>query len=153
MSRLVAVEVSDQRLQLDEESIRNCIAHLDEYADFTVASGTLSVAFVIPGECRRLHQTFFGDPDITDVMTFPGDPGDDHAGDLAICPQVAAAACLETGLSFSAELSLYLVHAWLHLAGLDDREDASRKEMRRAESLVMEKLALDNALLSCSWTH
>jgi len=151
MSRSVEVQVSDQRLSLAESSLQKGITILDQGDEYMIHAGSLGVAFVSPEECRELHKRFFNDPEITDVMTFPGDPEDLHAGDIAICPEVAMMASLENGMSFQSELSLYLVHAWLHLAGLDDRDEAGRKEMRRAESILMDELAMNSALLSCSW--
>jgi probable rRNA maturation factor len=41
---------------------------------------------------------------------------------------------------FSRELSLYLVHGWLHLAGYDDRKDSDRAKMREAEQKALEIL-------------
>jgi probable rRNA maturation factor len=111
----------------------------------------LEVAFVEAGECRRLHAEFFGDPGLTDVMTFPGDPADGHAGDIAICPAAAFAACRDSGLAFAAELTLYLVHAWLHLAGLDDQDPAGREEMRAAERRLMDHLDATAAILQADW--
>ena len=43
----------------------------------------------------------------------------------------------ELGETFSDELSLYLIHGWLHLAGYDDRNDADRAAMRQAEQQAM----------------
>ena len=41
------------------------------------------------------------------------------------------------GEPFSRELSLYLIHGWLHLAGYDDRAEADRAKMREAEQLAL----------------
>ena len=43
----------------------------------------------------------------------------------------------ELGEPFSRELSLYLIHGWLHLAGYDDRAEADRAKMREAEQLAL----------------
>lgn len=151
MNRIVDSVVEEPRLWLDPESVRTCIAALDACPEYSVPAGGLEVAFVDLEACSRLHAGFFGDPDPTDVMTFPGDPEDDHAGDVALCPAVAAGSFPENGTTFREELTLYLVHAWLHLAGLDDREEADRASMRQAEALLMERLATGGALLDCRW--
>ena len=41
------------------------------------------------------------------------------------------------GIPLAQELSLYLVHGWLHLVGFDDKIDEDRKIMRREESKVL----------------
>ena len=41
------------------------------------------------------------------------------------------------------ELTLYLVHAWLHLAGLKDLDEEDRHKMRGAEAEQMEALEIN----------
>lgn len=48
--------------------------------------------------------------------------------------------------SFSAELTLYLVHGWLHLAGHDDLVPAKKRAMRRAEARALRILSRANAV-------
>jgi len=144
-------EVTDPRLQLVEGSVRACVASLDRCAKYPVRPGCLNIAFVDPESCRRLHAAFFDDPDLTDVMTFPGDPEDELAGDVAICPEMAARQCTETGFTFADELTLYLVHAWLHLAGLEDASTEGAAEMRKAESFLMRHLRLSESRLQAAW--
>jgi probable rRNA maturation factor len=151
MNRAVEVLVEDPRLRLAPGSAEACLRALDACAGLAVPPGSLAVAFVDPANCCRLHGEFFGDPEVTDVMTFPGDPEDGHAGDIAICPAVAAEACAGHGLSFAHELTLYLVHAWLHLAGLDDRDPAAAARMRAAEAGLMAHLRDAGSLLDAGW--
>lgn len=47
---------------------------------------------------------------------------------------------------FSAELTLYLVHGWLHLAGHDDLDPLKKRAMRRAEARAMKLLARERCL-------
>ena len=91
------------------------------------------------------------DPTITDVITFEGDPASGAAGEICVSVDAAlrhigvdpasrrtvSAARLA---DFSAELTLYLVHGWLHLAGYDDLQPAKKRIMRRAESRAMKLL-------------
>ncbi|MGA1204491.1 MAG: rRNA maturation RNase YbeY [Opitutales bacterium] len=151
MSREVEVFVGETSLKLSVESVAACIRCLDEDGTYNVPFGTIEVAFVDVPSCCRLHEDFFGDPDPTDVMTFPAEPGDGHAGDIAICPQVATEACTEHGLPFEEELTLYLVHAWLHLAGLRDDSPQACQQMRQGEALMMERLRDQQRLLECLW--
>lgn len=149
--RAVEVLNQDMRLDLEEASVVACLAALDEAGQFGVPDGSLDVAFVDEEACSRLHGAFFGDPEITDVMTFPGEAEDGHSGDIAICPAVAATAHIQSGLPFREELTLYLVHAWLHLSGLDDKTDPGRAEMRLAEDRLMRQLRARDALLAAVW--
>lgn len=148
--REIEASSSEPRLLLAEGTVEACLMMLESGTP-TVPEGSVAVAFVGPRECSQLHEAFFSDPSVTDVMTFPGDPEDGHAGDIAICPEVAAAAGPEHGQSFAEELTLYLVHAWLHLGGLDDRTEPDRKAMRAAETSAMEHLRRHSALLEAEW--
>jgi probable rRNA maturation factor len=48
--------------------------------------------------------------------------------------------------AFSTELTLYLVHGWLHLAGYDDLVPAKKRAMRRAEARAMKILTAANCV-------
>jgi len=151
MKRPVDTVVGDRRLQIDPASVERCVGVLEAQQVWRVPPGSLDIAFVDEAACRSLHTDFFDDPELTDVMTFPGDPEDAHAGDIAICPAVAARSAPEHRLPFAEELTLYLVHGWLHLAGLKDQEADDRSAMRRAEAGLMEVLRVHEALLDARW--
>lgn len=151
MTRAVELVVGDNRLQIREETVRRCIAELDRCGSYQVAPGSIDVALVTSEESGQLHRDFFDDPEPTDVMTFPGDPEDDHAGDIAICPAIAFSSAEREGLPFAEELTLYLVHAWLHLAGLRDHEEEERSRMRAAEAELMDRLRRSRAMLEADW--
>ena len=151
MTRRIEVLNGEPGLELDGASVEACLLKLDQFVEFTVPVGSIEVAFVDTQTCCQLHEDFFGDPDPTDVMTFPGDPEDEHAGDIAVCPAIAAIAAGEIKLPFNEELTLYLVHAWLHLAGLDDNNAEARARMRSAEVLLMGRLRTSGKLIQCSW--
>lgn len=151
MHRSVEVTNQENLLQLEAPSVSELVAALDEIDAYPVPAGSLDIAFVDIDTCCQLHADFFNDPEPTDVMTFPGDPQDDHSGDIAVCPKVAYDASAETGLPFNRELSLYIVHACLHLAGLKDDTPDNIATMREAESSLMNHLASRNAFLRCNW--
>ena len=151
MPRSIEVLVSEPFLEVDHESVTECLACLDELYTYSVPVGSIEVAFVDEKTCCQLHLDFFDDADPTDVMTFPGDPSDGHAGDIAICPAVAARRCRTEGTSFTKELTLYLAHAWLHLAGFEDKDEKTVGEMRAAENQLMAHLENASRLLRATW--
>jgi probable rRNA maturation factor len=83
------------------------------------------------------------DPSPTDVITFPAQPEMESAGEIIVSVDHARSQAAELGETFSRELSLYLVHGWLHLAGYDDHKDSDRAKMREAEQKAL--LILDEA--------
>lgn len=126
------------QLNCDEEQILKLYRLLDEKSPFKAPLGELSIALVSKDEITRLHDDFMNDATPTDVITFPGDPDFGEAGEICVCPEVAHEYAKKNDLNFSNELTLYLAHGYLHLAGLDDIQDADRQEMRKAEAIVME---------------
>ena len=65
------------------------------------------------------------------------------AGEIIVSVDHARSRAAELGKPFSRELSLYLIHGWLHLAGYNDRKESDRAEMREAEQKAL--LILDKA--------
>lgn len=133
-------------LEFDETQIERLIRVLDRDGAFDAPAGELSVAFVDKAYIAQLHDQFMGDPTPTDVITFPGDPDLDQAGEVIVCPQVAREYSLKENLIFSDELALYLIHGYLHLCGFDDIEERDRTLMRRAEQQALEAATRAKAL-------
>lgn len=133
-------------LDYQESELETLFATLDKAGAFDAPAGELSFAFVEKDYIAQLHDQFMGDPTPTDVITFPGDPDLDQAGEVVVCPQVALEYTQKEGLNFSDELTLYLIHGYLHLCGFDDIDDADRAQMRLAEQQALEIARSANAL-------
>jgi probable rRNA maturation factor len=112
----------------------------------TAGGGELSVVFMTDAALARLHGDFLDDPRTTDVITFEGDPTLGTAGEICVSADTAAAYARAQARDFSAELTLYLVHGWLHLAGHDDLQPAKKRAMRRAEARAMRVVTRTGAM-------
>ena len=155
------------RLRLDRRAVARVIHTLDaNFSAFRLPpsafpTGELSVVFLTDPALAQLHADFLADPTPTDVITFEGNPAAGTAGEICISadaalrqvsslasrlPSVASAKEGPSPIAFSAELTLYLVHGWLHLAGYDDLQPAKKRQMRRAETRAMKLLRAVNAL-------
>lgn len=150
--REVMVENHDGDLELSEEVIEGLIAFLDGVKEVKIPKGELSIAFVDREAIKQLHVDYFDDATSTDVITITGDPEMDFAGEICVCAAVAMESCQAYGVSFDYELTLYVVHGWLHLAGYKDKEAADITEMRRMEAFLMEKIIASRTLPSYSFT-
>jgi len=143
MARRIRISNLRAGLKVDRAAIRKLLAALDRDAPWKCPVGELSVAFVGDAEIIRLHDEFLDDPTVTDVITFPGDddetPGDGEAfaGEICVCADQALREAAKHGFTPDDELTLYLVHGWLHLAGHDDRTEAPRAAMREAERVCL----------------
>lgn len=152
MPRPIEASFEDGRLGLSLDELKRLFHALDTApVDWTIPPGLLSLAFIDEARCSELHAAFFADDSVTDVMTFPGSPEDDHAGDIAVCPAYASRHAADFGQDFAGELTLYLVHGWLHLAGLDDRSEAESRQMRIAEQTLMSHLRQSELILPARW--
>lgn len=133
-------------LDYDELEVETLVRCLDRAGAFDAPAGELSIAFVDKEEIARLHQAFMDDRSPTDVITFPGDPELEQAGEICICPQIAQDYAGRHGIDFSEELALYLIHGYLHLCGFDDIEEADRSAMRLAEQQALQVARAAKAL-------
>ncbi len=143
MSRL-HLEVSNQYKLLADpiEAAKQLYHALEASGAFPIAQGELSVVFVTDATIGRIHGDFMNDPSATDVITFPANTEMESAGEIIVSVDHARSRAEELGEPFSRELSLYLVHGWLHLAGYDDRNETDRVAMRIAEQQALK--ILDN---------
>ena len=176
MKREVVIKNAHPRLRLDRRVVATAIALLDEQFSGSplerggakrrgvsaVPPGELSVVFLTDPALAKIHAGFMADPSATDVITFAGDAVAGLAGEICVSADMAAKhAGLVEGRShdrprpagrpalqkaFSAELTLYLVHGWLHLAGYDDLQPAKKRRMRAAEKRAMTLLRMEKAL-------
>lgn len=155
--RAVTIHNGHPRLRLDRRAIVALIRALDAHAEKFRGGcppGGLSLAFLTDPALARLHADFLADPAVTDVITFAGDPAHRLAGEICISADAAVRQgrpeqnrmTAAARKNFSEELSLYLVHGWLHLAGYDDLAPAKKREMRAAESRAMRLLRATGSL-------
>ena len=102
--------------------------------------GELSLAFLTDAALSRIHADFLDDPTATDVITFEGNAALSSAGEICVSADTAQTYSRLHDRDFSAELTLYLVHGWLHLAGYDDLKTEKKRQMRAAEARAMKLL-------------
>ncbi|MFA5263391.1 MAG: rRNA maturation RNase YbeY [Opitutaceae bacterium] len=144
MPRSVEITVRHPGLSANRKALRAAIATLDgSSARFSggCPDGELSVAILTDAELALIHGDFLDDPSMTDVITFEGQAALGTAGEICISADAAARYAATHKRSFSEELTLYLVHGWLHLAGYDDLRPELKRAMRRAEKRAMSLLA------------
>ncbi len=139
--RLWAASRRHSRLRFSKPALARCLQLLDSRPGPHPPPGELSLAFLTDSALAQLHDQFLADPAPTDVITFPGDPAAGLAGEICLSVDRALAESTRRRCSFARELTLYLVHGWLHLAGLDDRTPAARRAMRRAERRLLAAIA------------
>lgn len=147
--REVNLHRAHPRLRLDRRAVIRVIHLLDAAADRFQGGppeGELSLAFLTDQALAALHGSFLDDPTTTDVITFEAQPGMGAAGEICVSADTARSFAKARKLDFSRELTLYLVHGWLHLAGYDDLQPAKKRRMRAAEARAMKLLDAADAV-------
>jgi probable rRNA maturation factor len=151
MQRLVTLHNGHPGLRPDRRAATALIRTLDTHAGQFLGGcppGELSLAFLTDAGLARLHADFLADPGITDVITFAGDPAHGLAGEICVsadaavrqtCPERTRRNRLSKN-NFNDELTLYIVHGWLHLAGYDDLAPREKRKMRSAEARALKLL-------------
>lgn len=158
LPRSVVITNRHPRLKLDRASLVRAVRTLDAHRGKLAPRGAnpfpgeLSLVFLPDAELVGLHARFLDDPSPTDVITFSGDAAQDLGGEICVSVDTARAFARTRGGNFARELTLYLVHGWLHLAGHDDLVPAKKRGMRRAEVRALEILAREGALPVLGWT-
>ena len=125
------------RLVLPRTAVQQALTALDQHPSFQCPPGELSLVFTTDQEIARIHGQFLQDPTPTDVITFPGDPELDFAGEIIVSVDTAHQYATRHQLDFPTELTLYLAHGFLHLCGWKDHQPEARAEMKKAESEAM----------------
>lgn len=164
MPRAIAIHNAHPRLTVPRAALARAIALLDENAGAFLGgppAGELSIAFLTDPALAKIHADFMDDPTATDVITFEGDATAGLGGEVCVSADTAAryvrlpldgrpgSARRRTPAlqdRFAAELTLYVVHGWLHLAGYDDLQPAKKRKMRAAEARAMKLLKAANAV-------
>jgi len=111
-----------------------------ELVDAVGAGGEATCLISTDEELRRLNREFRGKDYATDVLSFPGEPGE-----IAISFDRAEAQAAELGHAVEDELRILMLHGLLHLAGMDHERDSG--EMAKAETRWRKKFRLPVGLI------
>lgn len=148
-ARTTVIRNAHPRLRIDRHAVAAAITVLDTNAarfQGGCPPGELSLVFLTDAALAKIHNDFMADPTATDVITFEGNALAGLAGEICVSADTARVYARRHGRDLSAELTLYVVHGWLHLAGYDDLLPAKKRRMRAAENRAMRLLRKQKAL-------
>ncbi len=101
----------------------------------------LAIHLVSPSEIAALNETFLQHHGPTDVISFDyGETKNQVRGEIFICLEVAVKQAKQFRATWPSELMRYIVHGILHLEGFNDLQPPARKQMKRRENLLLQKL-------------
>lgn len=143
----IEIEINNQFRGLkDPEERTKAICSILAVSKFKLNPGTLSIVFVDNDSIKKIHESFLGDPSSTDVITFPKNSNFDSAGEICISIDEAIENSKSFGTTVSHEITLYLIHGWLHLFGFNDKNETEIKAMRKAEEEAINLVNKANSL-------
>ncbi len=135
---MIKVEISNHYQKLYKPEKRTeLICRCLEKSPYSIRPGALYIAFLDNQTISKIHKDFLNDPSPTDVITFPADPNSGSSGEICISVDQAIIQAKIFNSNLCDELSLYLVHGWLHLHGLRDGSESEILEMRTAEKYAL----------------
>ncbi len=104
--------------------------------------GTFAITFIGARRMRSLNKRFLRHDRMTDVLSFRYD-GEPVVGEILIAPRAARAYATRYDISYTEELSRYVVHGLLHWLGHEDRTAHQQRAMRaREDRLLKSKIRL-----------
>lgn len=113
-----------------------------------VTRAKVTLAFVTDPHIHRLNKQYLDHDEPTDVLTFPYSglpkPNQTLEGEVIIGYETAKEYAADRGHAHELELTLYVIHGCLHLAGYDDTNPASTAIMREREQHYLTLLNLPN---------
>jgi probable rRNA maturation factor len=136
----IRIEIHDAQelVPFDLEVVRNCaglsfplcLVEAVKGSPLTVID-SLEVSIVSDAEIAKVHEKFMDDPSPTDVITF-------DYGEIISSVETALRASNNMDFSVEQELTLYIIHGMLHLAGY---RDGTREEFNQITELQEKILA------------
>lgn len=110
------------------------------WQQITQALGDATCLVTTDEVLRRLNREFRRKDYATDVLSFPGTPGE-----IAISFDRASEQAAEMGHPVDAELRILMLHGLLHLSGMDHETDSG--QMAKAEARWRKKFKLPVGLI------
>ena len=115
----------------------------------------ISITLTIPDVIKEINKEYRNIDKATDVLSFPMFQRDeiqelikknyeveDVLGDIIISIPRVKEQAIEYNHSFERELAYMVVHGFYHLMGYDHMEETEKKEMRKKEDEVLNKLGI-----------
>ena len=113
----------------------------------------ISITLTVPEEIQKINKQYRNIDKPTDVLSFPmfqkeeleklmqsDYPVEDVLGDIIISIPKVEEQAAEYGHSFERELAYMTVHGFYHLMGYDHISDNEKKEMRKKDNEILNKL-------------
>lgn len=117
-----------------------------------VAGSEVSLVLSDDARIRALNKSWRGKDKPTNVLSFPGDDGEEAAfgpllGDIVIALETVEREARDLAKPFDEHLTHLIVHGTLHLFGYDHQIDEEAEEMEDAERRILARLGFSDPYL------
>lgn len=139
---LIEITNRQKAMAVDSQAMRQLVSQMLGKLGYTRSD--ISIQLVDNTSIASLNQSRLGHEGATDIITFPLSPPDAVVleGELIISAEWAKETALANGDAPLDELSLYVAHGLLHMAGQDDIAPNDAREMRFREFQLLNSLGI-----------
>lgn len=145
----IGIEKSDEYQDIINKVIKECFSNegIDKLKLY------ISITLTIPENIQKINKKYRNMDKPTDVLSFPmfekeeikemlmkNYQIEDVLGDIIISIPKVKEQAIEYGHSFERELSYMVVHGFYHIMGYDHIKEEDKKEMRKKEDEILNKL-------------
>lgn len=136
----IDVAIEHEPFAIDSDRLARAARRI--LADHGATQGALSIAVVDDPTIHRMNVESLNHDYPTDVLSFLYDRRGDHLeGEIIVSSDTAMSRAAEFDMQPENELLLYVIHGALHLAGYEDHDDPSRREMQTHERKYLDLFA------------
>ncbi|MDB4678809.1 rRNA maturation RNase YbeY [Rhodopirellula sp.] len=129
------------RCPLSFENIKRAV--ITAASDRGYRKGQIGLRVTDDVAIHQINREHLGHDYPTDVISFDyGSDDETIEGELVVSIDTAKQKAEEVGWDLSKELTLYIIHGTLHIAGLEDQSPLDRRTMRDAETRVLQTLGI-----------
>jgi probable rRNA maturation factor len=133
--------------KIDSQLLKEIVSAI--FAELKIENGALEINLVGAREMAEINWKFLRHEGSTDVITFDytekrkAESGKRKVlhGELFVCVDETVSQAKNFKTNWQSEIVRYIVHGVLHLLGHDDLKPELRRKMKRAENLLVRKLA------------
>ena len=140
MSSTIEIKNLHRRYKIDERLVKRIASLILKYCK-KPSGVNFEIVFLTDREIRRLNKKFKGSDRATDVLSFDLGGSVFGAGPFLGEAFISIDRALENSKVFNAkfeeEVTLYIIHAILHLFGYDDETLKERARMERKQKKIL----------------
>ena len=132
------LQIYSQIPSIDKRQVHKLVTSLKK--EFELSISFLSISFINSKELRAINKKYLKHDYETDVITFNySEQKSDIDGEILISFEEAKKNAKNFNVNYGTELLRLVIHGILHLLQFDDKDEKSKKIMKRTENKLINK--------------